>query len=117
MSFFSNLAKKVYSKGSNFASKVRNNFLHGASKVRSTIHDVRSFIEKVQKIAPVATQIVDDVTNLIPGAAPIKQGLKYGLSAFDTISSLTGPAENKILKAESFARNPNVINFKQLFNP
>lgn len=117
MSFISNFAKKVYSKGSNFASKVRDGFLHGASKIRHTIHDVKNFIDKVQKISPIATQIVDDVTNLIPGAQPIKKGLKFGLSAFDTISSLLPSVDEKIMKAENFARNPNVLGFKQLFEP
>ena len=114
--FFNNLSKKIYSSGNNFAKKVQSGFLTGTSKIRSVLHDVKGFVDKVNEVAPFASQIVDDVTNLIPGAQPIKQGLKYGLSAFNTISSFAGVADDKLNKASSFARNPNVRRFNRIFN-
>ena len=119
MSYFfshiSNLAKKVKSTGTHLAKKVKAGYFHGSRKAQALFHDIQAFNRKIQSAAPILTEIVDITTDFVPGAAPVKRALRTGISAFNTISSLTEKLERNRGKLDRAVQNPNIQNVLSLF--
>lgn len=110
----SHLAGKIRSRGSHLAGKIRSNVGSTAGKIKNTIHDLRVFIDRVKKVAPIATEIIDDVSDLIPGARLLKKGVSYGVSALDTLSNVSQKANSVAAGTENFVNNPNLRSFREL---
>jgi hypothetical protein len=104
----SDFFKKIRSGAFNFAKKVRHGFNTGSKKVRSFAQEVGKLVKEVNDISPLISTIVDDITDIIPGAAPLKKVGKYALGAFNTIGSIanrvdrgTAIAQDKVRQADT----------------
>ena len=110
----SQLAGKVYSRGAHIAGKIKNNAIVTVGKVKNTLHDISSFIERVQKVAPLATEIVDELTEFIPGAHVAKKAIKYGVAGLNTIGGISKKAHSIASGTEDFINNPSHRTFAEL---
>lgn len=108
-------AGKVYNKGLETVGKVRTGALSAVGKVKHTIHDIQNFVDKVRKFAPIATDVVDELTDFIPGISNVKHGINTGLKYADKISGYAESALKTTNGTESFINNPSIGSFKELF--
>jgi hypothetical protein len=110
------LARKIHTKGTHLARKVRNSALVGARKARHFIHDAKVFVDKVNRAAPIVSEVVDELTDIVPGIGQAKGAIRLGISGFNTISSLLDRAEHKRQRAQDLAQNPSLANALRLFS-
>lgn len=100
LSSFKHNAKKLYHAGKHHAKKAYNSFHGGARKVRAFAGGVQKLIKEVSEVAPVVSEVVDELTDLIPFVGPIKKGSKIALSAFNTIGNLAGKVNERTAQAQ-----------------
>lgn len=105
---------KIVSRGHNFAGKIRGAALGSVGKIKHTIHDVQNFIKKIKDFAPITTEIVDELSDFIPGAGVIKKGIGYGLRAADYASDVAESALKTANGTENFIKQPSFQSLKDV---
>ncbi len=110
----SHLAGKIRQRGAHLAGKIRTSVGVNSGKIRNIIHDVQTFVNRVKRVAPLATTLLDDVSDIFPGVSALKKGVTYGVAALDTLSNVSQKANSVASGTESFVNNPNVRSFRDL---
>lgn len=111
----SQYAGKIKNKGIEAVGKVKTGVMSAVGKVKHTIHDIRGFVDKVKKFAPIATDIVDTLSDFVPGVSVAKHAINRGLHVADKVGSYTDSVAKTVGGTESFIENPSAQSFRDIF--
>ena len=111
--------KKAYNTAKHIGKKAYHDVGAGFKKVREIAQDVSA-------MSPLLIELLNDASDLIPGAAPLKKIAKYGVMGLDSINSFAKKVDSRMAesqeahdkigeKARKIAGNRTVKNIDKFF--